>query len=390
MADVEAMRNGYPDLIVVGAGVLGAFHAYFAARRGWSVLLLDRNSRPNGASTRNGGLLARASIEPQGEWAAHAAATRAIYQALQAEGELSLRASGSLFLAQSEAEAAVLAELAAAPAWREHCGFLSAAEAQARHPWLRRDGCVGALRFPDDLSFDPQTLLPRLLERWIVSGLLRYRPCTNVVGVTAGGLRATIHSADGAMFHAARVLICGGADYNTLFPSRLRASGVRLCKLQMLRTAPQPLGLLPHTLLTGRSISGYPAFCDCPSFPLLLQELEARQPQGHNIQLLVRQRDDGSVVIGASCEQFSLDEAAAQEERTQSALNAAMLTEARRLVRLHSWELAEHWNSYYLAHPQLPIVSTVIDSRIQLITGLGSRGMAVAPGYAQANVQSWG
>jgi len=384
------MRNGYPDLIVVGAGVLGAFHAYFAAVRGWSVLLLDRDSRPIGASTRNGGLLARVSIEPEGEWAAHAAATRAIYQALQAEGELSLRASGSLFLAQSELEAAVLAELAASPAWGEHCDFLSAAEAQARHPWLRRDGCVGALRFPHDLSFDPQTLLPRLLERWIVGGLLRYRPCTNVVGVTAGGLRATVHSADGAVFQADRVLICSGADYSTLFPSRLRASGVRLCKLQMLRTTPQPQRLLPHAVLAGGAIGCAPAFRDCASYPLLLREREVRQPVGCDMQLLVRQGDDGSVLIGASREQFSLDDAGAQAERTQPALNAAMLAQARRVLRLHSWELAEHWNGYYLAHPELPIVSAMIDNRIQLITGLGARGMAVAPGYAQANVKSWG
>jgi len=108
------------------------------------------------------------------------------------------------------------------------------------------------------------------------------------------------------------------------------------------------------------------------------------------MQLLVRQGDDGSVLIGASCEQFSLDDAGAQAERTRPALNAAMLAQARRVVRLHSWELAEHWNGYYLAHPELPIVSTVIDNRIQLMTGLGARGMAVAPGYAQANVQSWG
>ena len=41
------------DLIVVGAGVLGSFHAYFAARRGWRTLLLERGDWPGEASVRN-------------------------------------------------------------------------------------------------------------------------------------------------------------------------------------------------------------------------------------------------------------------------------------------------------------------------------------------------
>jgi len=32
------------DVLVVGAGVLGTFHAYFAALKGYKVLLVERNA----------------------------------------------------------------------------------------------------------------------------------------------------------------------------------------------------------------------------------------------------------------------------------------------------------------------------------------------------------
>ena len=51
----EAIRHA--DVIVIGAGVLGTFHAYFAAQMGLKTLLIERNMFPNDASTRNFGMV---------------------------------------------------------------------------------------------------------------------------------------------------------------------------------------------------------------------------------------------------------------------------------------------------------------------------------------------
>ncbi|RZL13493.1 MAG: FAD-dependent oxidoreductase, partial [Hymenobacter sp.] len=48
------MHNSY-DLIVVGAGALGAFHTYFALQQGLKVLLLEKDARPMEATVRNFG-----------------------------------------------------------------------------------------------------------------------------------------------------------------------------------------------------------------------------------------------------------------------------------------------------------------------------------------------
>ena len=43
------------DLIVVGGGVLGAFHAYHALKNGLKVALIEKDKAPQGATVRNFG-----------------------------------------------------------------------------------------------------------------------------------------------------------------------------------------------------------------------------------------------------------------------------------------------------------------------------------------------
>jgi len=43
------------DVIIVGAGALGSFHALFAAQKGLRVLLLEKHLRPSEATVRNFG-----------------------------------------------------------------------------------------------------------------------------------------------------------------------------------------------------------------------------------------------------------------------------------------------------------------------------------------------
>src|SRR5690242_2481761 len=45
------------DVAVIGAGVLGTFHAYFACKKGLRTVLIERGGLPGEASVRNFGIL---------------------------------------------------------------------------------------------------------------------------------------------------------------------------------------------------------------------------------------------------------------------------------------------------------------------------------------------
>src|SRR2546421_9054983 len=97
------------DVIVVGAGVLGAFHAWFAARRGLRTLLSERGEMPADASVRNFGTLVPSAMTP-GEWHRRAVESAAVYRDLADQIRIPLQRHGTQYLATTTAEAAVLEE----------------------------------------------------------------------------------------------------------------------------------------------------------------------------------------------------------------------------------------------------------------------------------------
>ena len=114
MHSAEYKATCHADVIVIGAGVLGTFHAYFAARKGLHTILIERNAYPSDASTRNFGMVVQTIVETEGEWPAYARASRDIYLAIQEEHDIGVRNNGSLYIASTDIERMVLEEFASA------------------------------------------------------------------------------------------------------------------------------------------------------------------------------------------------------------------------------------------------------------------------------------
>jgi FAD dependent oxidoreductase TIGR03364 len=376
------------EVIVVGAGVLGTFHAYFAARKGYRTLLIERNALPDDASTRNFGMIAPSITAVGSDWAAFARASAEIYRGIQGAHDITARETGSLYLASTSTEDAVLQEYAAGSDPDDRCSYLEASAALARYPFVRPSYCAGALLLPRDLTLDPRHMLPRLIPYVVEHGPVEYLPHTTITRVERAGQACRAIAAGGEVFQGDRVIICSGAEYRTLFPDLLRDSGLRLCKLQMMQTVPLPGLRLAHALLSGWSIRRYPGFAACPSHARLQEEPMDEYLRAHGIHVLCKQTADGSVVLGDSHEYAVLGDAAPLQERTDPSINAAILRAARTMLDLPSWDLSAQWNGYFLVHPERQVYTETIDGLIHVVTGIGGKGMTTGPAFARAHVDA--
>jgi FAD dependent oxidoreductase TIGR03364 len=374
------------DLLIVGAGALGAFHAYFALQRGLRVLLLEKDARPREATVRNFGQIITSGMAA-GEWFDYARVSLETYQKIQAECDISIRQNGSLYLASTALELQVLAEK---QAQYEAIGYparlLTAAECQQRLPSARASYCIGGLLFEQEVTAEPDQMIHRLLAYLVARYQLDYRPATPVLAVTAHATGVEVVDSRGQRYAAAQVLVCNGRDCQFLFPEVFTQSDLQLVKLQMLATYPLPQVALPGSVLTGLSLRRYAAFKTCPSYQALLAEDMDPALRQWGIHILFKQAVDGSIIIGDTHEYADLAAADDLDFNNSDQLNQLMLSEARRILDLPDWRIQRTWNGYYTQSKSGEIFQHSPDPRIHIATGIGGKGMTSACGFAQHNI----
>lgn len=378
------------DLIVVGSGILGAFHAYFALQAGLKVLLLEKDPQPTEATVRNFGQIVPSGMA-EGDWFNFGRQSLEAYKRIQADYDISIRQNGSIYLASSELEMQVLTEKH--QRYREMdypCELLSKAQCQQRLPALQPDYCCGGLVFPQEVTAEPAVLIHRLLEYMVLRQGLNYRPASPVIGCTWGDAACEVTDAFGSTYTASRVIICSGRDFKFLFPEIFQASDLQVCKLQMLATYPLPQVSLPGSVLTGLSIRRYDAFKSCPSYACLNPDEVDESLRQWGIHILFKQALDGSIIIGDSHEYA--DAAARQELDFGSAdeINDLMLQQAQQIIQLPDWRIRRSWNGYYAHSKSAGLFEHVLDGKIHIVTGIGGKGMTTAAGYASQHLQRLG
>jgi len=365
------------DLIVIGAGILGTFHAYFAAWRGWRVLLLERGDWPGEASVRNFGTLMAGSLA--GEWRRRGMESIALYRELAPQAGFHFFPCGSLYQVTTAVEAAILEEFAQfTPPDACRCELLEPSRAVELNPLLRREHVRLALFFPDDARIEPRSLFRRLIP-WLMRELrVQYRPATVAVKVWVKGGEACVQTADGAELHARHAIVCNGSDLRTLFPDRFRAAGFERCKLQMMRTVAQPHLRLPTTMASGLTLRRYPAFASCPSYARLKEECVAPGVLEAGIHILTVQDPDGTFIVGDSHQYSDGDISEVLDARVE----ALILSEAQKLIDLPSWAIAERWYGVYSMPRDAELYRATIDGVIHLVTGIRGKGMTTGPAVA--------
>ncbi|RVT81519.1 FAD-binding oxidoreductase [Rhodobacteraceae bacterium CCMM004] len=212
------------DLAVIGGGLAGVATAYFAARAGADVVLLERRDLNLGASGSNAGSIhAQIPFDPYREmgegWARHFSETIPLFRAsiarwrtLEAElgGSLGVAIKGGVMAAGTEADLRALerkVEIERAAGLPVE--MWDRETLRARAPFLS-DTLLGAAWCAEEGKADPFRAVPLIARRAVEAGLdVRRNAPVAAVEQVAGGWR--VAGPWGAV-HARKVVNAAGAD----------------------------------------------------------------------------------------------------------------------------------------------------------------------------------
>ncbi len=370
------------DVAVIGGGILGLAHACVLARAGRKVVLFERNAKAQGASVRNFGMIWPVG-QPFGAMHELALRSRAIWDEVLAASKLDCLRTGSLHVAHHDDEAGVLREFAEiGPPAGYPCHWLNAAQTLAMSNAVQPDGLRGSLWSETEITVDPRQIVAKLPEYLRELGVeLRY-------GTAVRSIELPFIEAGGERWEVGAAIVCGGDDFETLYPETFAASGIIRCKLQMLRTVPQPSNWqLGPALAAGLTLRFYKAFQQCKTLDALKARIAAEKPAYNEwaIHVLASQAANGAITLGDSHEYGK-----EIDIFNKTLLDDLILKEARVFLRLPSWEIAERWYGVYPLHPEKPFFEAQPAPGVHLVTAPGGSGMTLSFGLAERTMGALG
>lgn len=354
------------DLIVVGAGIVGLAHALAAARRGLRVAVVERDARAMSASVRNFGFVT-VSGQAGGDTRRRALRSREVWIEVAAAAGIEVLQRGAVVAARRAEALAVVEEFAAGP-MGHGCEVWSARDAAKRLPGLAA-GCVGALASPHELRVEARDALPKIAH-WLEAR----HGVAFTWGSTALDIEGTTVRHSRGKLAGGAVVVAPGTGLAAFAPDLAAGSGLRQCRLQMMRIA-DPGMRLASVVMSDLSLARYEGFAAQPSAARLAARLEREcAPQlAHGIHLIVAQGADGSLVVGDS--HHYGDDADAFE---RGVVDELILAELHTLFELGELQVVERWVGHYPVAEVRPLLAAEIAPRVHAVTVTSGTGMSTA------------
>lgn len=379
------MNHKY-DLIVVGGGVLGTFHAYHAAKKGLSVAILEKDNKPQGATVRNFGQVVPSGMNQK--WQNYGRESLTIYKSIQEQFDVSIRQNGTVYIASNEEEIQLIEELYQINKNNSYTSqLLTKKQCLDKYAGLRSDYCKAGLFFPEEVTVEPRVMILRLHEfmKKELNVTIHYN--TNVIAtnnVNGGVLVSTSNSEE---LLASKVIICNGSDFKTLYLSIYNESDLIVSKLQMMQTKPQKNYQLDGSILTGLTIRRYEAFEECASWNTIKAKEDPNSfEKKYGVHILFKQATDGSVILGDSHEYATAKNINDLGFDLNEDIDNFMIQEAKKIIDLPTYEIQHRWAGFYSQCKTKDLFEHSVGENIHIVTGIGGKGMTGSAGFSKESI----
>src|SRR3546814_879829 len=183
-------------------------------------------------------------------------------------------------------------------------------------------------------------------------------------------------------WHADRIYICSGADFETLYPDVFREKVLTKCKLQMMRITAQPENWqIGPSLCGGLSLIHYKSFAVSPP----LETLRRRYEQDYaeylkwGIHVMVSQNGAGELIIGDSHE-YGLT----HDPFNRDMVNQLILDYLKTFAVFRDWQVMQTWNGIYAKSTDgSPYLVENPEQGVTILNALGGAGMTLSFGLAE-------
>ncbi len=361
--------------IVIGAGIAGLAMARALSLKGYTVSIFERSGFATGASVRNFGMIWPIG-QPSGTYSL-ALRSRDIWKSLGEQKVFWYSQAGSLHLAYRHDEWKVLEELAEGFRKERKITLLSAEQVMQKSPAAVQQGLLGGLYSEDELIVDPREAIAGTATYLLEKHAVQFHWNTCITAIKG----QSVYTSSAMRYDADVIVVCSGADFETLYPAEFIRLKITKCKLQMMRFTSQQGWNIGPALCGGLSLIHYKSFTIAPSLPSLQARYENEMSEylRYGIHVMVSQNGAGELTVGDSHE-YGLT----TEPFDKQLINELIVKYLHTFARFKHPYVIQTWNGIY---PKLPGNGSYLISEpepgVFLFNGLGGSGMTMAFGLAE-------
>lgn len=372
------MKNNTKTAIVIGAGIVGLASARSLAVKGYRVTVYERNDRAVGASIRNFGMVWPVG-QPVGETYQYAIRSRDLWKEICTKAGIWHEQTGSLHLAYHEAELAVLEDYVARYGSERDCAMLTPQQTLQRSEAANPNGLLGALWSGEEVIVDPREAIAKIPSYLTEQLAIVFKWSTCVTHVSG----STVYTATGETQQADRIIVCSGADFETLYPALFATLPITKCKLQMMRLPAQPDNWrIGPPICGGLSLLHYGSFLASPFAQALREKMEQERPEylKWGIHVMASQHGNGVLTIGDSHEYGKCP-----DPFDRQFINRLILDYLDTLARFKDRQVQESWNGVYakMTNSKSYLLEQPEES-VTILNALSGAGMTLSFGLAES------